>query len=151
MGDALFALIGDDRCRQVAPDLSSAFSEHVAALLELKRAPIRDTFLGIERPDCAAQDVRDQAKRSLTQNEMEVKSSAWPQWPRALDESAACTQIHDVNDAARSQRCLRDVLARPAIPRIAATILYELTHDREPGSYLSTRVRPVAPSTRTAY
>ena len=95
--------------------------------------------------------MRDQAERAVTENQMKVKSSAWPQRPGGLDESAARTQVHDVNDAARSQGRLRDVVRRPAVPGIAAAIFYELTHDREPGSYFRTRVRPVTPSTRTAY
>jgi hypothetical protein len=74
----------------------------VAALLELKGATIGDAFTGIEHPDCAPQNVRDQAERSLSEHEMKVKPSAWPQRPGGLDKSTACTQIHDADDAARS-------------------------------------------------
>ena len=137
--------------RPNAQAASGVDGAQVAALLELKCAAIRDAFTGIEHPDCTPQNVRDQAERSLSEHEMKVKSSAWPHRSGGLDESAACTQVHNADDAARSQRRVRDVLARPAVSRIAATILYELTHDREPDSYFRTRVRPVAPSTRMAY
>src|SRR6185436_1705053 len=56
-----------------------------------------------------------------------------------------------MNHAPGPERGACDFCGRPLEARLAAPVLYGLTHDREPGSYFNTRVRPVAPSTRTAY
>lgn len=82
---------------------------------------------------------------------MKVQSSARTQRTVRLDQGASGTEVHNMNHTTRPQRRLRHIVRRPAVARVASTILYELTHDREPGSYLRTRVRAVAPSTRTAY
>src|SRR5206468_4828486 len=68
-----------------------------------------------------------------------------------LDERAARAQVHYVNETARTEGGASDVFRRTVVTRISASILHGLTHDRDPGSYFKTRVRPVAPSTRTAY
>src|SRR3954467_6391696 len=127
------------------------FPEELAALLKLQRTAIRQSLPRVHLPNRAPENLRHQAEGATTEDEVEMKTGTGTQRASGLDQGATCAEVHHVNEASWPYGRLRDVFGRPAVSRIAAPILYELTHDREPGSYFRTRVRPVPPSTRTAY
>jgi hypothetical protein len=123
----------------------------VESLFELERAAIANPFVRIEHPHSTANDTRNQPELSLANHELEMQPGAWSKRTIRLYERAAGADVKYANETARAQCRARDVLGRRVISNIATTVFQGLTQEREPCSYLSTRVRPVAPSTRTAY
>src|SRR3954470_1811011 len=148
---ALLRLRGGRPAGNIRPAVGCHFPKQLAPFFELKRPAIRNALTPVERPYDASQDLRRQAEAPLAQDKIEVNARARPQGATGLHQGAARAQIDEMYDVARPERRVRDVGWRPAVAEVGAPILYGLTHDRDPDSYLSTRVRPVAPRTRTAY
>lgn len=124
--------------------------ERLASAVELQGAPIRGAVSRMKCPHRAAQHTRGQREGPHPGHDVHMHARARTQRTFALHESSARTEIDDTHAAARTKRrpnagCEEhDASFRPAIG-------YLLIHVRCPESYLRTRVRPVAPRTRTAY
>jgi hypothetical protein len=130
--------------------LGRKVAERLASGLELQRTAIRSAVSRMKRPHRTSQHPRGQRESSHAGHDVHMDPCARTQRAFTLHEGSARTEIDDTHAAARTKRRAnagcgeRDASFRTAIG-------YLLIHVRCPESYLRTRVRPVAPRTRTAY
>src|SRR4051812_41417599 len=130
---------------------SQCFAKRIGSLIEPECSPILHPARVVQGPDDAPEDVGGKDEGSSVGDELQVHARPGAERTCGFEQGPACAQVHDRDDTAGAERGSHGRQKSRRKARIFAPIDQRLVHVPAPGSNFITRVRAVAPSTRTAY
>lgn len=125
--------------------------ESRTTLVEPDGPAVSHTAIHMDCRNRAAQHMPGHPHHAGSQDDAEMDAGAGTELPLGVEGCAAGAGFHDAHMAGGPDRRIRDVKVAGGAPHVTSAIRQRGSHAPAPGSYRRALVRPVAPSTRTAY